>query len=354
MENHAQSLFSLLLLLLFTISREVGAQAPFRVYDDCSLSKLFVFGDSYVDTGNFQNSPSFKPPYGTTFPGKPAGRFSDGYVLTDYIASFLKIQSPIPYNMRDTVGKSNLTYGMNFARGGSGIFKTLVDGPNMTTQIDFFQNLIQQNVYTKQDLQSSLALVNAAGNDYATFLLRNGSTKDLPFFMKSLIDQLSLDLKRIQSFGVGKIAVGLLEPMGCLPQATVFTSYKNCMDAINLVSYSHSQMLLQAVKNLNQEIGKQVFITLDLYNAFLSKIAEMQKARAAKPTLMNPLEPCCVGVSKDDFCGSVDEKGAKKYNVCEKPEESFFWDNFHPSQNGWHQVYNAIQTSLQQLSQGKF
>lgn len=50
-------------------------------------TKLFVFGDSYADTGNIQKSfsNSWKDPYGVTFPGKPAGRFSDGRVLTDYI-----------------------------------------------------------------------------------------------------------------------------------------------------------------------------------------------------------------------------------------------------------------------------
>jgi len=50
--------------------------------------KLFVFGDSYVDTGNLVNSISYKPPSGITFPGTPAGRFSDGRVLTDYIGTF--------------------------------------------------------------------------------------------------------------------------------------------------------------------------------------------------------------------------------------------------------------------------
>lgn len=50
-------------------------------------SKLFVFGDSYADTGNYRKSiaSSWKVPYGITFPGKPAGRFSDGRVLTDYV-----------------------------------------------------------------------------------------------------------------------------------------------------------------------------------------------------------------------------------------------------------------------------
>lgn len=53
--------------------------------------KLFVFGDSYSDTGNtgIAASRSWKPPYGMTFPGKPCGRFSNGRVLTDYVGQFL-------------------------------------------------------------------------------------------------------------------------------------------------------------------------------------------------------------------------------------------------------------------------
>ncbi|CAH2057573.1 unnamed protein product [Thlaspi arvense] len=51
--------------------------------------RIFVFGDSYADTGNNRKSvaKSWKVPYGITFPGKPAGRFSDGRVLTDYLGA---------------------------------------------------------------------------------------------------------------------------------------------------------------------------------------------------------------------------------------------------------------------------
>lgn len=82
-------------------------------------------------------------------------------------ASFLKIESPTPYTFRNS---SNLHYGINFAYGGTGIFSTSIDGPNATAQIDSFEKLIQQNIYTKHDLESSIALVNAGGNDYTNAL----------------------------------------------------------------------------------------------------------------------------------------------------------------------------------------
>ncbi|GKV37493.1 hypothetical protein SLEP1_g45520 [Rubroshorea leprosula] len=52
-------------------------------------NKLFVFGDSYADTGNDNKSlvNSWSVPYGITFPGKPSGRFSDGRVSTDFIGT---------------------------------------------------------------------------------------------------------------------------------------------------------------------------------------------------------------------------------------------------------------------------
>lgn len=91
------------------------------------------------------------------------------YIFMIHAASYLKIKSPTPYVFRNS---SEQQHGINFAHGGTGIFNTLADGPNMTVQIDSFEKLIQQKIYTKADLESSVALVNAAGNDYATFLQR--------------------------------------------------------------------------------------------------------------------------------------------------------------------------------------
>jgi len=53
-------------------------------------SPVWVFGDSYADTGNLGNlgrelTRAWYDPYGVTFPGRPTGRFSDGRVVTDFI-----------------------------------------------------------------------------------------------------------------------------------------------------------------------------------------------------------------------------------------------------------------------------
>ncbi|KAG8645352.1 hypothetical protein MANES_10G057800v8 [Manihot esculenta] len=294
--------------------------------------KLFVFGDSYADTGNWDKSAiSWKEPYGFTFPGKPTGRFSDGRVLTDYIASFLGIKSPLPFRMRKTTRKSLLRFGMNFAYGGTGIFDTLNNGPDMSTQINYFQQLLEENVYTKQDLNSSIALVSLAGNDYNTYLYKNGNLTDLPDFSTSLIKQLSLNLKRIHGLGMQKIAVTALQPIGCLPELAASSSYENCSENWNSASKLHNQMLEKAVQKLNNETQKPVFEILDLFRAFMSAFDKAQHAGSLNSE--SPLKPCCRGVTSDSSCGEMDKSGSKKYDICKNPELSVFWDIVHPSQN---------------------
>ncbi|CAL0299769.1 unnamed protein product [Lupinus luteus] len=84
----------------------IGAKKSYEMYNsDNNSIKLFVFGDSYVDTGNSLNWVSYAPPYGITFPSHPTGKFGNGRILTDYL----------------------------------GVYETGVDGPNLTVQINTFE-----------------------------------------------------------------------------------------------------------------------------------------------------------------------------------------------------------------------
>ncbi|XP_043703088.1 GDSL esterase/lipase At5g03610-like isoform X2 [Telopea speciosissima] len=243
------------------------------------FSKLFVFGDSYADTGNIGKSvsSSWRPPYGITFPGKPAGRFSDGRILTDYIASFMGMKSPIPYKGRK-IGIKAARYGMNFAYGGTGVFTTLTSEPNMTTQILYFQRVVHDDrLYTYADIASSLALVSLAGNDYGAYYARGGSSQGLPAFIATVVNQLALNLKSIHDVGMKKIAVTALEPLGCLPQSTVMSSYQQCNGSQNTAVNLHNILMQQAVAKLNNETKDSAFHILDLYGAFMSAFKRQGK-----------------------------------------------------------------------------
>ncbi|KAK9196796.1 hypothetical protein WN943_004928 [Citrus x changshan-huyou] len=368
-------LFSFFHLLFFLSGQQQQVVGHRQLYG-FRPTKLFVFGDSYVDTGNIPKSVlgSWKEPYGLTFPGKPAGRFSDGRVLTDYLARFVGIKSPIAYRWRK-IALKNLKYGMNFAFGGTGVFDTLVANPNMTTQIDFFQQVIKEAVYSPADLKSSLALVSAAGNDYSTYVAVNGSAEVpttltcqfylfillkifkngripsiyIPLlgfqpFITKVVNQLTLNMKRIHGLGVRKILVPSLPPLGCLPQSTSKLSFQQCNETENSLSGFHNLLLQQAVAKLNNETQDSAFVILDLFGAFMTTFKNKGSSKTE-----NPLKPCCVGIGKDSSCGSVDDNGVKLYTVCAKPEASFFWDGVHPSQEGWQSVYSALKPKLLQI-----
>ncbi|XP_057777856.1 GDSL esterase/lipase At5g03610-like [Salvia miltiorrhiza] len=310
-------------------------------------TKLFVFGDSYADTGNIRKSlgNSWNEPYGTTFPGKPAGRFSDGRILTDYLAKFLGVKSPLAYEWMELGGKK-LQNGLNFAYGGSGVFNTLGDLlPNMSTQIGFFDKLMHDSVYTKWDLKSSVVLVCLSGNDYGAFLAQGGTMQDLEKFIPRVVKQLGANLKRLQEMGATKVAVTSLQPLGCLPRSTVDSSFQRCNTTQNEAVAYHNLLLQQALAELNNKTS--TFFLIDLYTSFTT-VLNQRRDYQGNFRFQTPLKPCCAGID-GYFCGGVDEKGTKMYTVCSDPKSAFFWDSSHPTEAGWHAVYTTFKSSLQQV-----
>lgn len=355
--------FSNLLLLTFLSGGEQFVQSLTsgddhrnRLTDGSVLAfrpnKLFVFGDSYADTGNIGKSQanSWKFPYGITFPGKPAGRFSDGRVSTDYIAKYLKIKTPIPYRWRKELN-GKLKYGMNFAYGGTGEFNTFALLPNMTTQIDFLEQLLNDSVYTKRELKSSVAVMSVAGNDYSTYINTNGSVQGLPYFIRAVVDQIAINMKRIHKLGVRKVAVNSLQPLGCLPRSAINLSFQHCNATENALVVLHNSYLNQTINKLNAETNSTAnnFVILDLDNAFWTVFSN--KTFHKGDSTFDPYKPCCVGISSEYSCGSVDRNGTEMYTLCADAESRFFWDMVHPTQQGWHAVYStpAMQKSLEQL-----
>ncbi|GLT40617.1 hypothetical protein SLA2020_147350 [Shorea laevis] len=316
-------------------------------------NKLFVFGDSYADTGNDNKSlvNSWSVPYGITFPGKPSGRFSDGRVSTDFIAKYLNIKTPVPYRWRKLF-INRLKYGMNFAYGGTGVFNTLIAEPNMTIQIDYLQQLLNESVYTKRKLRSSMALVSLAGNDYSTYTEKNGSPEGWQSFIQSVVDQLAVNMKRIHNMGVRKVAVNTLQPLGCLPRSTSQNSFRQCNTTENNLVDFHNVYLQQAIEKLNTEVNStdNRFITLDLHSAFWT-VFNNETVHQGESTFENPYEPCCFGISSQYSCGSVDGNGVKKYTLCADRKSRFFWDAVHPTQEGWYAIFStpAMQKSLEQF-----
>ncbi|KAJ6314169.1 hypothetical protein OIU78_017765, partial [Salix suchowensis] len=143
---------------------------------------------------------------------------------------------------------------MNFAYGGTGVFPIVdVPEPNMTTQIDFFQDIIHEKFYSGSDLHSSVALVSVAGNDYSNYIATNGSPQGWQPFITKVVNQLVMNMKRIHGMGVKKVVVTALQPLGCLPRITLTSSFQQCNGTVNELFSFHNLLLQQAVIKLNNE-----------------------------------------------------------------------------------------------------
>ncbi|MCL7032773.1 hypothetical protein MKW94_022840 [Papaver nudicaule] len=236
---------------------------------------------------------------------------------------------------------------MNFAHGGSGVFDTWIKEPNMTSQINTFKQYIADGVYSKRDLDKSMAIVALSGNDYTQYELDGGTDEGLRAYIAKVLDQLEVNLREIGKTGLKKVAMLSLQPLGCLPNKAVFLSYEKCDGPLNNETVFHNTLLQQIVQRLNSETTDSPFHILDLNGAFLSVIKRAGESTSHFGSPM--LKPCCIATSAEYFCGSVDGNGVKQYTLCENPNHNIFWDIVHPTQSGWHAISSALKPSFDKL-----
>ncbi|KAK2655340.1 hypothetical protein Ddye_008392, partial [Dipteronia dyeriana] len=137
--------------------------------------------------------------------------------------------------------------------------------------------------------------------------------------------------------GVKKVAVTLMQPLGCLSRSSMFYSFQKCNETENSYVTFNNHLLLQAVAKLNKQTEDSPFVILDLNHAFKTVFANKESSK-----FVNILKPCSQGIRPEFQCGFVDPKGVKKYTICENPESTFFWDCDHRTQGAWHAVYLAL------------
>ncbi|KAJ3681563.1 hypothetical protein LUZ60_016052 [Juncus effusus] len=306
-----------------------------------SYSKLFVFGDSYADTGNLgkldrEFTHSWYDPYGITFPGKPIGRFSNGRVLTDFVASFIGIKSPVPYKVRKA-GPNVLQHGMNFAVGGSGVFDTGSFQRNLSIQIDLLKQQIDLGFYSACDLEMSVGLMAVSGNDYSYVAARDNNTSAALDYVPLVVKQMKADIKRILSLGITKLIVTNLHPLGCTPYLSRALNFTDCDALANIGVLIHNTALKNMLNQLDNTTNSRILL-LDLNDPFYNIVSQVNGVRRFE----NARRPCCEGFTKDNYCGEQDEKGNKKYALCANRDEHFYWDDVHPTQAGWTAVSESI------------
>ncbi|CAL4955417.1 unnamed protein product [Urochloa decumbens] len=324
--------------------------------------RVFSFGDSLADTGNYRfaypndsGEPALWPPYGETFFHHPSGRFSNGRIILDFIAGTLGLPFVPPY----LSGRSaeDFACGANFAVGGATAlspeffrdrgFDDMGNRVHLDVEMKWFRELLDllcpgNLAGCSNMMNQSLFLVGEiGGNDYNIPLLSRVSFKKIRTFIPSVVAKISSTI----TLGAKTLVVPGNLPIGCVPTyLTIFKSDKEddyepqtgCLRWMNKFSRYHNKLLTKEIKKLRKLHPGVTIIYADYYGAAMEVFLSPEQYG-----IENPLVACCggggpYGVSPTTRCGYGE------YTVCDNPEKYGSWDGFHPSEA----VYRAIAMGL--------
>ncbi|XP_006653827.1 GDSL esterase/lipase At5g03610-like [Oryza brachyantha] len=337
-------------MIFFLNAALVGARPAPSVYMDNGAYALFVFGDSFADTGNLprshlsEASREWYYPYGSSWGNnKPTGRFSNALVESDLIAQMLgRHEAPPTYKRR---GSYVHPHGMNFAAGGAGVFSVPTGAPTLDKQVDHFRDLVQDGTITRGNLENSIALVAISGNDYARLANVNSTGKMIEFIEK-VTTEIAKQVHRLRNNGASKILVNNLHPLGCTPWVTRSTNYTECSFKGNTGADIHNGNLLMKINTTVHDY----ILHVDVNKAFNNLVNPNSNAKnAMSASFKNKLAPCCESIDVNGYCGQKGDNGTELYTLCKNPGDYFFWDDVHPTEAGWKAVMKQVEGPIKKF-----
>ncbi|KAL7093789.1 hypothetical protein ACP275_11G061300 [Erythranthe tilingii] len=368
--------------LLFTICLSLFSLSCFSVVPQlayatggggggpCHFPAIFNFGDSNSDTGGlsaaFGQAP---PPNGESYFHGPAGRYSDGRLVIDFIAESLGLPYLSAY--LDALG-SNFTNGANFATAGS-----TIRPQNMTLhQSGFSPFSLNVQYYQFNDFQRRSQYIRNQGgvfagllpnaeyfsralytfdigqNDLTAGYFLNMTTDQVREYVPDVLDQFKTVVKYIYDHGGRSFWIHNTGPVGCLPYVmdrVPITAGQvdkvGCATPFNEVARYYNLKLKEAVVQLRKDLPSAAFTYVDVYSVKYELISQ-----ARKHGFVHPLKACCGHGGKYNFnmhhgCGSKIKVHGKDIMVgksCKDPTVAINWDGVHYTEAANKWVFDQI------------
>ncbi|XP_072974352.1 GDSL esterase/lipase At1g28570-like [Typha angustifolia] len=339
----ASSSHGLLLLLPIVILPLLQAQLAAACY-----SRIFCFGDSISDTGNFVSSAGGdwfdsdkRCPYGETYFGRPSGRFTDGRVIVDFIAQAFGLPFLTAY-LEGRCGE-DFRHGANFAVMGATALNNsffAAKGMNVTwtdyslgVQMQWFMQLLPLLSPGSSDynniMSTSLFIVGEiGGNDYNHPLL-DGSTSfdEVLTFVPPVVHYIISSITDLIKLGAKTFVVPGNFPIGCIPSYLKKFQSQNeedydpqtgCIKWLNEFAEYHNKLLVEELDNLKKLYPNVTIIYADYYEAVIRIFRDPNQFG-----FKAPLQACC---------------GTPASSVCDDPSSYGSWDGMHPTEA----VYNVV------------
>jgi phospholipase/lecithinase/hemolysin len=234
-----------------------------------NFNQIYVFGDSLSDVGNVLEATNGQYP-----PNPPyfQGRYSNGPVWADYLASKLKLKSSTE---------------TNFAYGGATTGNSRQITPGLLAQIESFK-ATHSSANPK-----ALYVVWAGANDY----LRDSTVP---------INNLAIAVKSLSAAGAKNIVVVNLPDLGKLPGTR--TTQRSA--SLNVLTKKHNSGLAASLNGLRQQLNSDIKITYLDVNSLYNQVTKNPK----KFGFTNVTNACI-----------------SRAKICNNPNEYLFWDSIHPT-----------------------
>ncbi|KAG2708103.1 hypothetical protein I3843_05G160700 [Carya illinoinensis] len=341
----------------------------------CNFPAIFNFGDSNSDTGGLSAAfGAAPPPNGETYFHSPAGRYSDGRLVIDFIAESLGLPYLSAY--LDSVG-SNFSHGANFATAGSTIRpqNTTISQSGYSpisldvqfvqfsdfhrrSQVFKKQGGIFENLLPKEDYFSeALYTFDIGQNDLTAGYKLNMTTEQVKAYIPDVLGQFSNVIRKIYGEGGRSFWIHNTGPVGCLPYildrylvtAAQIDKY-GCASPFNEVAQYFNLRLKETLAQLRKELPEATITYIDIYSVKYTLITQAQENG-----FQDPLIACCGHGGKYNFnrlmkCGAKKTVNGKEIVIaksCEDPTVRINWD-------GVHYTEAANKWIFQQIANGSF
>ncbi|KAK2393655.1 GDSL esterase/lipase EXL3 [Trifolium repens] len=271
-----------------------------------NVSGFYVFGDSTVDPGNnnYINT-LFKsnfPPYGKDFPNNaPTGRFCNGKLSTDFIASYVGVKKellPAYLDPNVITNVEELMSGVSFASAGSGydpLTPTISSVIPIPKQVEYFKEckIRLESVLGKQGtenhIKKAVFFISAGTNDFAlnyfTLPIRRKSFTLLGY-QQFLIQHVKEFIQGLLAEGAQRIAITGVPPIGCLPVMITLNSpnaflQRDCIQQFSSTSRDYNLLLQRELQTMQLQLkssnSNAKIYYIDIYGPLANMIQSHQK-----------------------------------------------------------------------------
>ncbi|PIA31941.1 hypothetical protein AQUCO_04700064v1 [Aquilegia coerulea] len=348
--------YSFTMILVIVFISFVSVPCPYvqaQTATNRSVSAILVFGDSTVDPGNNNHLLTILkanfPPYGVDMPNQAmTGRFCNGRLTTDFIASYLRIKDYVPPYLDRSLSIDELKTGVSFASAGSGYDPLTAQSSNVIPvqiQLEFFKDykaklegaMGTDNV--ESHIQNAIFFISCGTNDLAA----NYFVSAVRHSQYSITDYQNLMLQNAKKIlqgllDLGALTIGIvgLPPIGCLPFLLTLNHQHECIETYSIAAQEFNQMLqeeLRVMQNANPGI---LLIYGDIYEPLQGIIQNYKKSGYDESS-----RGCC-GTGKLEtsyLCNSLTP-------ICPDRSKYIFWDAIHPTERVYQYLFTTLRSKI--------